>query len=153
MLPVELSTISKGYSDTDEYRYLVEECQDIWLTRIRNAREEVILAHGQLGERIVNDPLFKKYAKGNGDFLRKLAEDTRLSYSEVCRSIQFYETYNIVSPASESWSKLPEGNNISWNKIKMKYLTQPSKETITENEPISSSSVTCPKCGFRFTPF
>ena len=110
------------YRYSEEYEALVEECQAIITEGIWNSRVEKILAYGRLGERIFNDSVFKKYGKGNLAFLNAIAEDIGISYSDICRAIQFYEKFQIVSPDSENWSKLKEGKNISWSKIKSYYL-------------------------------
>ena len=117
-----------SYRNTEPYQALVEECQAILVQRIKNSREEVILAYGQIGERIYCDPLYEKYEKGNQEFVKNLAEDIGISYSEAQRAIQFYRKFGIVSPDSENWSKFKEGENISWNKIKQLYLPSGKEE-------------------------
>lgn len=131
------------YRNSEQYTALVEESIAIFQERLKNSREELILGYGQLGERIANDPLYKDY--GNGELIKTLAEDTRLSESTIYRAVQFYNQYHIVSPTSESWNKFEEGQNISWNKIKTKYLPeQPGKE----DRPTTHHH--CPNCGFDF---
>lgn len=110
------------YRHSEEYEALVEECQAIITEGIWNYRVEKILVYGRLGERIFNDSVFKKYGKGNLAFLESIAEDIGISYSDICRAIQFYEKFQIVSLDSENWDKFKEGKNISWNKIKSYYL-------------------------------
>lgn len=112
------------YSNSDEYQALIEECQAIMTEGVWNFRTEKILTYGRIGERITEDSLFEKYGKGNLKFLETIAKDTGISYSEICRSVQFYQKFKIVSPDSESWNKFKEGKNISWNKIKSDYLPE-----------------------------
>ena len=114
------------YSHSDEYGALIEECQAIITEGVFNYRMERILTYGRLGERIVEDSLYKKYGKGNSDFLEGVSQDIGIGQSDLYRSIQFYEKFKIVSPDSENWSKFKEGKNISWSKIKINYL--PSNE-------------------------
>jgi len=96
-------------------------------------RKELIVTYGKLGRGIVEDSNYKRWIKGNRDFLRELAKDIGISYSTVCRAIQFWQKYQIDSHTCESWDKLPEGKNISWHKIITKYLPLP-KEYRKENE-------------------
>ena len=116
------------YRHTDEYEALITECQAIITEGIWNYRVEKILAYGRLGERVSTDPLYKKYGKGNLAFLEGISEDVGISYSDICRAIQFYEKFQIVSPESAGWDKLKEGKNISWSKIKTFYLPAENKK-------------------------
>ena len=112
----------KSYRETEEYNALVDECVGTFKERLFNSRTELILAYGQLGERIFNDSLYKKYGKGSQSFIKDLAKDTELGHATIYRAVQFYEKYKVVSPTSESWKHFKEGKNISWNKIKILYL-------------------------------
>lgn len=113
-----------NYRSTDEYDALIDDCKAIITERVFNARTEIILAHGQLGERIVKDPIYQKYSRGNHNLIKEIARDMGVSWQEVYRSIQFYEKYGIVSLAAKQWSKFDEGKNISWAKIKTNYLPE-----------------------------
>ena len=53
-----------NYQISDEWKYLVEDCKTIISQRIKNSRREVILAYAEIGNRIVEDSLYKKYGKG-----------------------------------------------------------------------------------------
>lgn len=114
--------------EKEKYDCLLEDLNSIIVQRIKNSRIELILAYGEMGERIFNDELYQKYGKGNQGFIRTLAKDSGRSYSTIQRAIQFYEKYQIVSPTSESWMVFEEGENISWHKIKTKYLPSVPKE-------------------------
>ena len=113
----------------EEYQAVVEDCQHILTQRIKNSRQEVILAYGEVGERIVNSEIYKKYAKGNQQIVQDLAKDIGISYSEASRAIQFYQKFCGDSPVSETIiNQFEEGENISWNKIKTKYLSDGEKK-------------------------
>ena len=129
--------IEKSYKESDEYKSLIDDCTSTYVEGIHIARVEVILAHGRIGKRVGRDELYKKYGKGNQDFIRQLAKDIKMSHQEIYRSIQFYRKFKIVSPDSEGWSRFKEGKNISWNKIKNDYLPKdPKKEHTCEWETI-----------------
>ena len=108
--------------DNDQYWAIIEDCRAIITERIWRSRLEVILAHGEIGQRICNDQLYKKYGKGNQVFTKRLSNDIGISYSDACRSIQFYEKFKIVSLDGEPWNEFKEGKSITWDKIKKFYL-------------------------------
>jgi len=112
-------------SEQELYEHLVEECKAIITERVFRSRLEIILAHGEIGHLITNDPLYKKYGKQNKEFVEKLAQGIGISYSETCRSIQFWNKYHIDKSNSDSWKKFKEGKNLSWAGIKQNYLPNP----------------------------
>jgi phage N-6-adenine-methyltransferase len=82
----------------------------------------------QLGERIVTDENYQKEAKGNKSSVQDLAQNLRISERTIYYAIQFYEKYPDLST-------VPEGKNISWNKIVTKYLpTQVSYSSTKDTE-------------------
>ena len=114
---------------------LVSDCKDIITERIWASRTEIIIAHGEIGKRILEDSLYKKYSAQNKEFCEKLAKSIGISYSEVCRSIQFYQKFKLDSPTGESWDKFKEDKAISWNTIKQKYLPQIKGDTKLQLTP------------------
>ena len=112
------------YKQTDEYQAIIDECKTILTQRIKNSRMEVILAYGEVGETIVKSGIYQKFAKGNHEFINGMAKDIGIGYSEASRAIQFYEKFCKGSPVSETIiEQFEEGENISWHKIKTRYLT------------------------------
>ena len=129
--------IEKSYRESDEYKSLVDDCKSRFVETIWKFRMDVIILHGKIGERVATDKLYKKYGKGNHDFIRQLAKDMEVSYQEIYRSVQFYEKFKIVSPTSEGWNRLKHGKNNSWNKIKNEELPERvNKEHTCEWETI-----------------
>lgn len=127
------------YQMSNEWNYLVEDCKAIISQRIKNSRMEVILAYAEIGNRIVEDPLYKKFGKGNQKFLSPLFKAIGISGSSGYFAIEFYEKFikkympdsKDVSNALETSMQenfLDEGDNISWFKIVNKYLSEPKKE-------------------------
>lgn len=112
-------------SEQELFNHLVDECKSIITERVFRSRLEIIIAHGEIGQRVVNDSLYKKYGKNNKEFIEQLASGIGISYAEICRSIQFWVKYRIDSPNSESWKNFKEGKNISWSGIKQNYLPAP----------------------------
>lgn len=117
-------------NEIELYQILCEDLQAIITERIWRSKIEVIVAYGEVGHRIVTDALYEKYSSQSKDFLEKLAKSIGISYSTICRAIQFWNKYHIDSHTCESsWDKLPEGKNISWYKICSKYLPQTKGDT------------------------
>jgi hypothetical protein len=89
-----------------------------------------------LGERVRQDGEFQEYAKGNKSSLRALAQEIGMSSRTLYYALQFYDKY----PKLDS---VPEGKNISWNKIITKYLPESKRE---KQVPVH----TCPNCGHKW---
>ena len=146
-----------NYQVSDEWQYLVEDCKAIISQRVKNSRMEIILAYAEVGNRIVEDPLYNKYGKGNQKFLSSLFEEMGISESSGYYAVEFYNKFikkyidfGNVSNALESSMQenfIEEGENISWHKICNKYLPE-SKEK-TETTPYY---IECPKCHYKWTP-
>src|SRR3990167_2956200 len=105
------------------YIQMVEDCRAIITERVYNSRIELITGYAEIGERIYNDPNYKKFGKGNQIFLDNLFLNIGISKSVGYRCIQFYEKFlrgKDVSLVGESFPE--EGKKISWNKICSKYL-------------------------------
>lgn len=117
-----MNEVSLVNQNSDEYIALLEECKAIITEGVWSFRLERILTYGKLGERIAEDELYKRYGIDNGIFLFNISKEIGISYSDICRAVQFYNKYHISSPDSEHWSDFAEGKNISWSKIKQKYL-------------------------------
>jgi len=146
-----------NYQVSDEWQYLIEDCKAIISQRVKNSRMEIILAYAEVGNRIVEDPLYNKYGKGNQKFLSSLFEEMGISESSGYYAVEFYNKFikkyidfGNVSNALESSMQenfIEEGENISWHKICNKYLPE-SKEK-TETTPYY---IECPKCHYKWTP-
>lgn len=97
------------------YLALVEECKAIITEAVFNSRWALVEGYHQLGERIVMDENYQKAAKGNLSSWQGLAKNIGISDRTIRYAIQFYEKY----PRLDT---VPEGKNITWNKIITKYL-------------------------------
>ncbi len=110
-----MSNAIVGYDNHDWYDRLVEECKAIITEAVFNSRQELIKGYHHLGERIVTDENYKEYAKGNKSSVQGLARKLGVSDRTVYYAMQFYDKY----PRLDT---LPDGKNISWNKIITQYL-------------------------------
>lgn len=114
--------IKSNIENQEWYQNLVDAGRKGYRTR---TRMEIVEGYHELGKRIQTDMNFKKYAKGRGEAINKLAKDIRLTDATIYYTIQFYEQY----PDLEIFPK-----NISWNKIKTKYLRKAKNLPLTTKE-------------------
>jgi N6-adenosine-specific RNA methylase IME4 len=106
------------------YSNLVEECKAIITEAIFTSRYALVEGYWLLGQRIREEEDLKKWEQNKaGRVLQDLAKDTNISTRTIHYALQAYDKYpNIGS--------MPEGKNITWNKLITKYLPEPKTETI-----------------------
>jgi len=105
------------------YSQLIEDCKDIITEAVFTSRWALVEGYHQLGERIVTDSDYNKWEQNKaGLVLQGLAKDINISERSLYYAIQFYEKY----PRLDA---VPEGKNITWNKIITKYLPTPKVES------------------------
>ncbi len=117
------------------YQNLIEDCRAILIQRTLRARLELIYCYGEIGERIVTDANYKKFAHGNQEFLEDIFEAIELKKRLGYKAIELYEFVKreyekkslplgaIFEDMFESIIDVfEEGNNISFKKILIKYL-------------------------------
>lgn len=102
------------------YQSLVDDCKAIMCEALFNSRWALVEGYHMLGERITNDNKFQRHAKGNESSLKDLSRKLSISDRRLYSAIQFYKKFPDLA-------KLPEGKNISWNKILTKYLPEPPR--------------------------
>jgi N6-adenosine-specific RNA methylase IME4 len=100
------------------YQSLVEDCKAIITEAVFNSRWALVEGYHQLGKRIAADENYQWHAKGNLSYLKDLSNNVGVSERRLYSAVQFYNKYPDLS-------KVPEGKNISWNKILTKYLPKP----------------------------
>ena len=106
----------KEIQNNEWYQALVEECKAIITEAIFTSRWALVEGYWKLGKEL----------RGNKDFntklLQGLAVDIGTSERTLWYAIQAYDKF----PELES---IPEGKNISWNKLITKYLPEPKINT------------------------
>ena len=117
--------VAIGYDDVGWYEVLVEECKAIITEAVFNSRWALVDGYHRLGESVVTNEKFQKHAKGNKSSVQDLGRKLGISTSTLYYAMQFYEKYPRLD-------MLPDGKNISWNKIITQYLPEKSKEVIPE---------------------
>ena len=138
-----LKNLIQYYRNSEEYNALEEECRAIITEGIWNSRSELIITYGKLGKEIIENSNYKKWIEGNQNFLQDLAEDIKISYSTICRAVQFWEKYHLDSHTCESWNRFKEQKNISWHKIVQNYLPEPKENNVCDFQGIKIWKCNC----------
>jgi len=104
------------------YQSLVDDCKSIITEAVFVSRWALVEGYHNLGKRIRRENDNFERAEIYGEkIIACLRESLNISESTIWRAIQFAKKYPDLS-------KLPEGKNITWNKIITKYLPAHEKE-------------------------
>ena len=126
------------------YQALVEECKDIITEAVFTSRWALVEGYWLLGQRIREDNNIDWHAKGSYTYLQDLANNLKISTRTLHYALQAYDKY-------PSLDNIPEGKNISWNKLITKYLPEAKEERIAEEELGELECQNhCPKCGYEW---
>jgi len=126
---MEEKSITKTFEKEEWYVALVEECQAIITEAVFTSRWVLVEGNHKLGETIrENDNVKKltsdkKYTKELTSLLKDLALKIKMSERSLWYALAIYDKY----PDKD---KLPEGKNITMNKLITKYLPHPKEERI-----------------------
>lgn len=93
------------------YQTLIDECKSIITEAIFNSRWALVEGYHNLGKRIRED----SSRLSTTLLLNMCAVDLKTSERTLWYAVQFYDKYPDLS-------HVPEGKNITWSKLKMKYL-------------------------------
>lgn len=111
------------------YQLLLDDIKGTIDDAVFHSRQELIQGYWNVG----------KLLRGSGEEITKLtarvAVDLKISERTLWNSIKCFDKYPDLA-------KLPEGKNISWNKLVTKYLP----DTPSKTERMH----TCPKCGYSW---
>ena len=111
----------------ERYQALVDECKSIITEAVFTSRWALVEGYWNVGERIRKELPQKGITKA----LQDLGVDIGVSSTTLWYAVQFYDQYPKLD-------KVPEGKNISWNKLITKYLPRPDKVTIIDKPEQSS---------------
>jgi len=104
------------------YEGLVEDCRAIITEAGFTSRWSLVEGYWSLGKRIREEKQLKKWAQNEaGEVLQGLAKDLSLSTRMLHYALQAYDKFPELD-------KIPDGKNISWNKLITLYLPEPKKE-------------------------
>ena len=100
----------------EKYLLLVEQIKATISEAVHTSRWVLVEGYWLIGQLIRQD--FPQ--RGITKALQGLAVDTQISERTLWYAVQFYDKYPDIQ-------KLPEGKNITWNKLITKYLTEPKE--------------------------
>ena len=106
------------------YENLVEECKAIITEAVFTSRWALVEGYWKLGERVSGENKnFERNAIYGEKIVQGLAESLDTSSRTVHYALQVYKKYPDLT-------QLPEGKNITWNKLITKYLPEPKDNKI-----------------------
>jgi hypothetical protein len=121
----------------DWYKEIITEAKSIITEGVFNSRWFLIEAYWQLGKLLREDKNVKEHAKGNTDFMKRIANDINISDRTLYYALQVFDKYPEIDT-------LPEGKNLTWNKLITHYL--PNTDGKTPPECLHEPIVVCSKC-------
>ena len=117
-----------GLVSQEWYQSLVDECKSIITEAVFTSRWALVEGYWNVGK------LIREHLPQKG--ITKALQDLAVSVGESKRTlwycVQTFDKYPDIQ-------KLPEGKNISWNKLITKYLPRPDKVNIVNQAPVMQS--------------
>ena len=121
------------------YAELIDDCHTIITEAVYQSRWALVEGYHNFGKRILEDHDNFERANIYGEkIVNGLAESLNMSSRIIWYAMQFVQKYPDLN-------EVPEGKNITWNKIITKYLPE-TKEPINEKE----NWIQCPNCGHKW---
>lgn len=113
---------------TDWMYSLSDQIHELATEGIFNSRWLLLETYHGIGRLILDNENYKRYSHGNGRILTDLSELCGVHERDLRRSIQFVTKYPDINT-------LPDGKNISWNKVITKLLPDAPPEE--KPEPVT----------------
>lgn len=133
-----------NYKAGEAYTFLVTYGRSIITQRSKNAKDELITGYGELGQLIYNDPLYKKYNKGNNSFVVDLFKDLGVGVSTGYACIQFYDKFvkgKFDVDVSAALGIFNDG--ISWSRIVHEHLPEEHRQLVAKAEDVLDCHCIC----------
>lgn len=121
--------LSQHQIEAEWYSALIEECKAIITEAVFTSRWALVEGYHHLGKRILEDePKMKSGGTTLREALQDLAKHLSISERTLYYAVKFVQKYPELD-------KVPEGKNITWNKIITKYLPAPKENKIDIDPP------------------
>ena len=121
-------------SNENWYRSLIDDVKSTWTEAVFTSRWSLIEGYHNVGARLRQE----QDRLPMTDLVHRCALDMNVGERKLWYAVQFYDKF-------PNLNALPEGKDVSWSKIKVKYLPKVAGE---EKEYVQK--ITCPQCGFQF---
>jgi len=108
---------------TEWYQHLIDDCRAIVTEAVFTSRWALVEGYWKLGERISQENNFDRKDAYGKKIVQGLGESLRVSSSTLYYALQAYDKYPDLG-------QIPEGKNITWNKLITKYLPEPKTEDV-----------------------
>ncbi len=105
--------------NNEHYNSILEDLESILIECEFTHRFSVIEGYHQIGKRILTESSEEEI----NNLVEKVAKDLKIRKSKIQKCVLFAKLF-------QNLSDLPEGKNITWNKINYKYLTNKEKEEL-----------------------
>ena len=115
--------LSRRIEDEEWYIALIEECKAIITEAVFTSRWALVEGYHQLGTRILEENNLDRSNIYGKKIVQGLAQSFGMSERTLWYALKFAEKYPKLN-------EVPEGKNITWNKVITKYLPEPTKEVI-----------------------
>lgn len=119
---------------SDWYDSLLDDISSTWTESVFISRWSLIEGYHAVGQRLRQDD---DKMSSMTELVNKCAGDMGVSPRKLWYAVQFYDKFPDLD-------NLPGGKNISWSKIKTKYLPSEKKEKPEKEEIVQR---VCPTCG------
>jgi hypothetical protein len=113
----------------DWYISLLDDVKSTLTEAVFTSRMVLIEGYHLVGERLRMSEEYMPIT----ELVQMCADDMGVSTRKLWYAVQFYDAFPDIN-------KLPEGKNITWSKIKTKYLPQTTRE-------VEKKEKHCPHCG------
>lgn len=126
--------MGKELQTQEWYEALVVECKAIITEAVFTSRWALVEGYWELGKRLREDKKVQEHSKGNKTFVQDLGQNLGISSSTIYYALQAYDKYPKLD-------RIPEGKNITWNKLITKYLPAPKQNKVEIELPKGKYSV------------
>jgi hypothetical protein len=133
------------YTSTDTWNALIEESRALIIETKFSAQMTIVEGKHKLGELVATNDLYKRYGKGNQDFVGEVANAIGIGKTELYYCVRFYLKF---PKFAQVCNQFPGEKMLTWHKVK---ILLPSGEECNhlkkEKERLVITRTRCVSCG------
>lgn len=133
----------KEISQEERFDHLAEGVKAILSEGTTSAKLTALEAKHKAGEEIAKDALYKKWQKGSGDLMKKIAKRIRRSKSDIYFYVKMYEMF----PRLEKLIMLLPGDKKNFRESDAKAIVMGKKIVKHQHEVVKVECWQCTICG------